>query len=472
MTRALGFVSTIILVRVLVPEDFGLVSLAVSFFQALDQIAGFGVEGAIIRAERADRIVLDAGFTINVVRGLFTALVLAAAAHPVARFFANEHLVQVIYALAFGWAVSAFQNIGVVEFRRDLAFDKEFKLQLIPRVASFLVTIVAAFLMHSYWALVIGLITIRVVSVVVSYTMHPYRPWFGVTGMRFIFSFSFWEWIIGMVNMLQHRADTFIIARVLGTASVGIYGVGTEIALLPMSEIISPLCRALFSGFVAERREGNNGAQTMFRVFSALALLTFPLSMGLSLVAYPVVKLAFGEPWLGAVPVIQVLGFAATISLFSSVGETLFSAHAWLRSLLWMTAASAMLRIALLVTMIMRYGLLGAVLAGAVMAVLVEAVYLVIAQRRLGISIVALLLGVTRPAVAVAFMAAVLNLAGMGWNVWHGTSFEIGLRLIAAIALGAAVYTGSLLGLWFLAGKPAGAETDALTMLRRMAGRR
>ena len=182
-TRAIGFCSTLVLVRLLTPEDFGIVSLAIGFFQALDSVAGFGVEGAIIRADRADRTIYDAGFTINVVRGLFTSAVLVASAVPVAQFFGNAHLENVIYVLAAGWAVSAFQNIGVVEFRRRLAFDMEFKMQIIPRLLALAVTIPAAFIWHSYWALVAGIVATRLLTVGLSYVMHPYRPWFGVAGM-------------------------------------------------------------------------------------------------------------------------------------------------------------------------------------------------------------------------------------------------------------------------------------------------
>ena len=467
-TRAIGFCSTLILVRLLTPEDFGIVSLAIGFFQALDSVAGFGVEGAIIRADRADRIIYDAGFTINVVRGLFTSVVLVASAIPVARFFGNAHLVNVIYVLAASWAVSAFQNVGIVEFRRRLAFDMEFKIQIIPRVLALAVTIPAAFMWHSYWALVAGIVATRLLTVALSYIMHPYRPWFGVAGMKHIFGFSFWEWIIGLLNLVGSRADTVIIGRLLGAAAVGVYGVGGEIASLPSSEIVSPLCRVLFSGFVAERREGSNGSETLLRVLSLLAMLTFPLSVGLSLVAYPVIKLGFGTEWLGAVPLVQVLGVSAMISLFSAVSEALFSAHAWLKTIIWMSATGTVLRLLLLLVLIPHYGLLGGALAAAVMGVFQEAIYLVTGMRRLKLPVWTVLSSVVRPAGAVAIMAATLASIGLGWTDWDGGDGALGINLGLAVGLGAIVYTASLMGLWFVAGRPAGAEADALRIIDRL----
>jgi O-antigen/teichoic acid export membrane protein len=467
-TRAIGFCSTLVLVRLLTPEDFGIVSLAIGLFQALDSVAGFGIEGAIIRAECADREIYDAGFTITVVRGIFTSLVLAAVAVPVARFFGNAHLVNVVYVLAAGWLVSAFQNVGIIEFRRRLAFDMEFKIQIIPRIVSLAVTIPAAFIWHSYWALVYGIVASRLLTVGLSYVMHPYRPWFGVAGIRRIFAFSFWEWIIGLLNLIGGRADTFIIGRLLGAGAVGVYGVGGEIASLPSTEIVAPLCRVLFSGFVEEHRDGNTGSASLLRVLSVLALVTFPLSVGLSLVAYPVIEIGFGAGWVGAVPLVQVLGLSATVSLMSAVGETLFSARAWLGTILWMTAAGTVLRLALLLLLIPDYGLLGGALAIAVMAVVQELAYIGMSMRRLNIAIGRMLGSVVRPALAVAVMAATLFSAGLGWTSADHGNAELGIDLCMAVVLGALVYTGSIFALWLALGRPAGAEADALAIIKKI----
>ncbi len=467
-TRGIGFCSTLILVRLLTPEDFGIVSLAIGFFQMLDQVAGFGVEGAIIRANRADRAIYDSAFTINVTRGLLTGAILVATAIPTARFFGNNNLVDVIYVLAGGWAVSAFQNVGIVEFRRLLAFDMEFKIKIVPRVLSLAVTIPAALIWHSYWALVGGIVATQLLTVCLSYIMHPYRPWFGLQGMRHIFSFSFWEWIIGLLNLVGYRADTIIIGRLLGAGAVGVYAVGGEIAGLPNSEIIAPLCRALFSGFVAERREGSDGSETMLRVLAMLALVTFPLSVGLSLVAYPIVKLGFGNDWLGAVPLIQVLAVSATINLFNAIGETLFSAHAWLRTILSMTAVATGLRLLLLLLLIPHYGLIGGALAGALMGLFQEAIYMATAMRRLKLRFRVIISSIRRPAVAVVVMAAVLVFTGFGWTKQNGGVGDLGLSLAEAVVLGTVVYSASLIAQWYVEGRPAGPEADTVLLIKRI----
>jgi O-antigen/teichoic acid export membrane protein len=466
-TRAIGFCSTLILVRLLSPEDFGLVALATGVFQTLDVLVGFGVEGAIIRSDDADRALYDAGFTIKVARGILTSVVLVVAVHPIAAFFGGPSLVPVIYALAVGWTVAAFQNIGIVEFRRTLEFDQEFKLQLLPRLLSAFVTIATAFAWRSYWALVAGILMGRVLSVAMSYRMHPYRPRFGIARIRSIFAYSFWEWIIGLLNIVGGRADTLLLGHFLGTGAVGVYGVGGEIASLPSTEVVAPLARALFSGFALERRAGQHGGATLVRAFSALALFTFPMSAGLSLVAEPLVRLAFGVEWLGAVPIIQVLGIASIIGLFGSVAESLFSAHAWLRTILWMSAVVSVFRVLMLLILIPQCGLLGAALAAAVAGLVQEVLFVGVAVARLRIRVRDLLMAVARPLAAISIMALMLvtsGLIGAGAPSTNGLVFQ----LAAGIALGAVTYVGSLLALWMLAGSPEGPEAEALRLMRRL----
>jgi O-antigen/teichoic acid export membrane protein len=470
-TRFIGLGSTLVLVRLLTPGDFGMVSLAAGLIQGLDAVAGFGTEGAIIRIATPGRDIYDAGFTINVVRGVLTAFVMALAAIPIARFFSNPDLVLVIWVLAAGWAVNAFTNIGMVEYRRLLAFDMEFKIKIIPRLLALAITIPVAFVWHSYWALIAGIVFNQVITVVLSYLLHPYRPRFGVAGMRQIFGFSFWEWVIGLTGLVGGRADTIIIGRLLGTASVGVYGIGGEIASLPSTEIVAPLCRVLFSGFVEEERHGKDGSSTLLRVLALLAMITIPMNVGLSVMAYPIVKLCFGPEWLDAVPLIQLLGLAGSFSLFNAVGEALFSARGWLKTILWLVVVTTITRLVLLLLLIPRFGLFGGAMAAALISIMQEIIYVMTSLRRLNISLRQVLRSIMRPVLAVTFMAAVLAVTRLGWIDHDDGNAALWIDLFSGAALGAIVYVLSVIGLWLAAGRPNSAETDALAAARRLLAR-
>jgi O-antigen/teichoic acid export membrane protein len=134
-TRNVGLVSTLILVRLLDPSDFGLVALATGLINSVDALSAIGVQDALVRAPSPTRDMYDTGFGLSVLRGVVTAVIVAAMAWPVGEFMNDSRLAIVMLALAAGLLISSFENIGIVDFRRDMAFRKEFDMQLWSRVS-------------------------------------------------------------------------------------------------------------------------------------------------------------------------------------------------------------------------------------------------------------------------------------------------------------------------------------------------
>jgi len=472
VTRMLGLASSLVLVRLLAPGDFGLVALAATLATAIDICLALGVEDQIVRARHPGRGLYDTAFTLNLLRAAVVAILVAAAAAPAARFFSDARLEAVLIALAISAAVSGIENIGTVDFRRDLDFDKEFRLLLLPRLAGMAVTLLAAITLHSHWALVAGILTGRTANLAMGYAMHPYRPRLTFAAWRDLAGVSFWTWAVGITSVARDRMDSLVIGRALGAAQVGIYAAGAEVATLPTSEMVDPICRAAMPGFAETVRTGTAGTagETFLRILGLTALLTLPAGLGISLVAGPVVALAFGQAWVEAAPVVAVLGLASTLTLFGNVGGALLNAQARLRTLLGITLAGAGCRIVLLLGLTPQLGLFGAGLAVG-LAILTEQLLLMFAAlAALRLRPGALLAGIWRPALAAAAMALALWLAGLGWASVPTAAADAAQRLAAGIALGVTTYAGTLAVLWIACGRPAAAaEADMLVLLRRIA---
>ena len=470
-TRMLGLCSTLVLVRLLSPEDFGLVALAAAFVLTLDVCLTIGVEDQIVRAKDPSPALYETAFTFNLLRGLLVAVLLVLTAAPAAAFFGDERLTSIFYALAVSAAASGATSIGIVDFRRKLQFEKEFQLQLLPRLAGIAVTLLGAFLLRSHWALVLGILTSRLGVVAMSHLLHPWRPRLSLVAWRDLAGVSGWSWAIGLAAVLRDRVDSLAIGRLLGPARLGVYAVGVEVAILPTSEIVDPICRACMPGFAATLRGGDMAAlcDAYLRIVALVALLTLPAGIGISLIAGPVVALAFGPLWADAAPIITILGVAYTVTLFGNVSAALLHARAMLRSILALTVGAAVLRMVLLGALIPPFGLAGAGLAIGIALVVEHAVLVTIALRLLRLSAIRFIASVMRPAMATAIMAAALWLPGLAWGPLSGSAGEAARMLAVAVPLGMLVYTGALAALWYLGGRPAGAEADMLNLLRRVA---
>ena len=466
-TRVLGLASTLILVRVLLPEDFGIVALGAAFAQTVDTLSVLGTDDALIREREPIRALYDTAFTLNAMRGVLTGIVVALAAWPTAVFFGEPRLTSLLLALAVLAVIDGWLNIGVVDFRRDFQFHKEFLLNILPRVFSVGVTVAAAALFQSYWALVAGQAAFRVLRVASSYRMHPYRPRFSLAAWRRLLLFSAWTWAFAVVQMMQARVDAFVIGRSLGTGGVGAYALGAEIATLPTSEIVDPLGRAAYSGFSATRREG--GTRALFsRLVASSLLITGPAGLGLSMVADPLVRVALGERWLQVVPVIQVLSIACGFATFGNLAFMLLRSHGYLATICAVSALALLVKVAMIRALLHIYGLPGAA-GGAATAMMFESLTLlaaVIITQRLPVG--PLVACCWRVVVACAVMAGALWCAGLAWTGSTETFTASVSRLLASAALGAVTYAMILGLLWIMQGRPDGAEADMVETLRRL----
>ncbi|MCW3476891.1 lipopolysaccharide biosynthesis protein [Limobrevibacterium gyesilva] len=469
-TRALGLVSTLVLVRLLMPADFGLVALATSFAQAIEAFSWLGIEEAVIREKDPPRKVYDTAFTLNMIRGLVSGAVILGLAWPAGSFFSEPRMVEVLMVLALVIALDGVENIGIVDFRREFAFRKEFQLWILPRLAGIVLTLALAAMFHSYWALIAGILAQRVLRVAFSYVMHPYRPRLSLQAWRGMLGYSLWTWAISSVGLLRNRADTILIGRMLNPAQVGIYSVGAEIAALPTTELVLPLCRAAFSGFSAGRHVEQTPGGTYLRIIGTMALLTLPAGVGISLVAEPLVALAFGAQWAQTAPLIEILALAGTVTVLGSMSATLFQVHGLMAGMFRIEAMALLLRVVLIAAGVQAAGLVGAAVAVAVAMAVEQGLYARVTFRQFDLRPGDLLRATWRSLLATAAMAIALHATGLGWHRAGAGGWPPATGLGLGVVLGAMVYVAVLLASWLAAGRPAGAELDALALLRRLLG--
>jgi lipopolysaccharide exporter len=462
--RILGLISTLVLVRLIAPADFGIIALATSFMQTIDGMLTLGTEEAVIREATPGRTFYDTAFTLNLLRGASVTVLVAAFAFPAAVFFADPRLGSVLLFVACLPLLDGFSNIGAVDFRRDFAFHKEFAIMVFPKLCGIVAAMTTAVLLHSYVAMLIGMGVNRILRVVMSYVMHPYRPGLSLKAWRGLAGYSAWTWLLSLAVLVRDRSDSLLIGRLMSTASVGFYSVGAEVAALPTTELIEPLGRAAFSGFAAGRQQKIDVGETFLRLIGSAALLTLPAGVGLSLVAAPLVALAFGSGWAQAVPVLRILSLSFTVMVFGHLSLHLLSAHALLGRLVGITLAGAVARVVLLMMLIPGFGLTGAAVGAAAAVVLEQALTVWTALRRFHIDPRTMVSRIWRPVLATGAMAAMLAGTGSGWSDDAGI-----LTLIEAVLGGAATYIAVLVTSWALAGQPDGAETDVLRLLRRVA---
>ena len=466
--RSIGIVSTLILARLLVPADFGLIAMAMSMLAALELLGAFSFDLALIQNQNAQRHHYDTAWTFGVFFSIFKALALCALAIPVANFYSEPRLELLMYSLAVVTLLEGFVNIGIVAFQKDLELHKEFQLGLIKKLAGFIVTVSLAIWLRSYWALMAGILATRVVGLVLSYRLHPFRPRLSMTGASELFNFSKWLLLNNFLIFLNNRGADLVIGRLAGARELGLYSVAYEISNLPTTELVWPISRAVFPGYA---RMANDLAQlrTAFvQVLGLVALITVPAGVAIALLAEQIVQVLLGSKWVEAAPLIQVLAIFGVVRSLHGPTGSIYLALGKPHFVAWLQFVQLVVAIGSMVALLPRLGLIGAgyaLLAGASLAMVLNYGF---ALRDLKLPMLDLVRELWRPILGAMAMAAVVHTAGPHWPIENSVFGRAAqLALLGALALGS--YIIAVGSFWFSAGKPEGAEALVLRIgMRRL----
>lgn len=466
LTRSVGFLSTLVLARLLVTADFGLIAMATAFSGSIEALSQLGLQDALVR-RRSDGMELhDAAFTLQLGRAAVTAVLVAAAAPAAAWWFDEPRLVPVLLVLAGVTLLGGFENVGIAEYRRAMRFDVQFRLQLARRLVGFAFTLGFALAFRSYVALLAGTAAGTLAGVAMSYAVHPFRPRLRLAGWRELAHFSLWTWAATVASLVWDRCDPFVLGPAFGPARLGLYLLALEVAILPVTELIAPAADALFSGFARSQREGTSSLSLAFDVAGLVLLLVIPVVLAISAAAGPVVAVLLGAKWAAAGPVVAVLTWICLFSPFSFVASSAMVANGYVRQNFWANVLVSVLKLAALVAAVSLTADLRTIAAVAVAVVAAEGVvYVAFLATAARLPVRPLLAALARAALALATAAAAVAGSGLGWTGGTGAVWSDLLRGVELGALSTLTFFAALLILWIALGRPEGPESRAARLL-------
>jgi lipopolysaccharide exporter len=475
LDRTVGLASMLVLARVLTPADFGLVAMATAMIAFVELFGWLGLDVALIQRPGATREHFDSAWTMNVLIGASVALVLLSSAWPLAWFYGDPRLIALVAFLCLGPLIQGCENIGVVAFRKELSFDREFRFLLSKRLLSVAITVSLALWLQSYWALAIGMVSGRLAGVAISYALHPFRPRWSLSRAGDLLHFSLWLIAQNVCVFFKDRGPDFIIGKLGGAHALGMWSLANELSNLVGTELIMPMNRAALPTYSRLAEDRAALAAAYLAAAGLVAVLVMPLVVGLAAVAPLAVAVLLGPQWHEVGPLISLLAFHGLTDVFlrTAAAAVLASGRPVVYVKIYALQVCVLLPLSFWMTR--EYGVQGAVMATVGTALALLPLNATLVARALGVTGRQLLASVWRPLLAAALMYAVVVLALPPIDTAALTAGRALVLLAIFVPLGAATYIAATLSIWMVCGRPAGAETTLLAQAagywRRMAGR-
>jgi len=326
LDRSIGLISTLILARLLIPADFGIVAMCMSVVAALQVFTAFGFDVVLIQNQDSTRDHYDTVFTLNVLLGVGTSIAIVAAADLTATYYSEPRITLPMTVLAFGIFCRSFENIKVVDFRKDLEFKKEAILRISQKLSGFAVTIPLAFYLQSYWAMIFGMLVMWIFSVLLSYYMKPYLPRFGLSKLKEIFSFSSWLLVNNLMIFIEYRFADFFVGGRLGAGPLGILNMSTEVAATPATQLVAAANRAIYPGYAKLVDDKAELVRTYLSVVCGISVAAVPIGLGIAAISDLIVPILLGDKWVEATPLLAILGvFSVVGALISNTGYLFYA---------------------------------------------------------------------------------------------------------------------------------------------------
>lgn len=303
------FVVSIILARLLSPEEYGLIGILTIFIALFNAIVDSGFTNALIRKQDATDTDYSTVFYTNLVLSLILSTTLFFCAKPISVFFERPELINLTKVMSIVVVINAFAIVQRVRTTKAIDFKTQTKITFISSISSGAIGIAMAYTGYGVWALVGQQISNQLLSTIFFWIYNKWMP-------KLIFSWaSFKEmWAFGSKLLASGLIDTawkeiyqVVIGKCYSPATLGLYTRAKQFADLCSSNLTSVVQRVSYPvlSSIQDDRARLKGAYQ--RVIKTTMLLTFVLMMGMAACAKSMIQVLIGEQWLGCVPMLQII---------------------------------------------------------------------------------------------------------------------------------------------------------------------
>lgn len=306
---AITTVFFVVLSRLLTPEAFGLVALATIFTEFVEIFLDQGSSAAIVQRAEVERGHLDTAFWMSMLTGILLTVGSIAASGPIAAFFSEPRLASVLSWLSLGFILNALSTTQLAILQRKLAFKNLAARSLAATTVGGVVGISMAFAGFGVWSLVGQNLVRAVAAAIILWRSSDWRPGFNVSKKHYKELFSFGASIVGnnVLNVLVRRSDDFLIGYFLGPTLLGYYTIGYRLLLIIIRLVTEVTNTVAFPTFSRIQHEPERMRRAFYKVTQYTSLLSFPVFIGLGVLAPELVPALFGTQWTPSIPVMQVL---------------------------------------------------------------------------------------------------------------------------------------------------------------------
>ncbi len=314
--RAIDLGTLLILARVLSPADFGLTAIAASLVSIVEMILEIPLVQALLRLPKIEKSHLDTAFTLGLLRGGVIAVLMVAAAWPVAHIYGDARLIPITLALSSAPIARSLYSPAMVHLFRNIDFRASFLADFSGKAVAALISIGALYLGAGYWALVINPAASAILPTILSYVLAPYRPGLSLERLSAFSAFTGWFTSSQILAAFSWQYDRMFLGYHVDKAVLGRYGVASDFSVLPTQSVIGPAMRPVMAAFATIADDRLRLQSAFLKAARLTMIIALPAGVGIALTADQIVSVVLGSQWSSAAPYLRWLSLAIMFTAY------------------------------------------------------------------------------------------------------------------------------------------------------------
>jgi O-antigen/teichoic acid export membrane protein len=318
-------VGTVIMARLLTPEDYGMVTMVLAFSLLLQNFGVNGFTEAIIQKKEISHEQISTLFWINILFSILLAILFVLSAPVISWFYKEPRLEPIVFAIALSIIFAGLSVQHLALLKRSMRFSLISLNDIVAATISTTIPIFLAWQGFGYWSLVVKWVSLPLAITVGAWILCGWRPGLPArrTGVGPMLRYAFHTYGNFVMNYFRRNIDKMLIGQVFGSQSLGMYDRAYHLSNMPVNQVINPVYTVAVSTFSRLTDDPERYRANYLKVLSILALVGMPLSGILTLVAHDVMLLFLGPQWTKAGEIFFAFGLSIGVMI-------LYLTHGWL----------------------------------------------------------------------------------------------------------------------------------------------
>lgn len=323
-----SIIISMVLARLIAPEDFGVVAIAQVAISFISIISDLGIGAAVIQNKTLTNDDLDSIFTFTILFAVVLCGVVVGVSPGIAAFYDNQKLIPISVMIAVALFFNVVDTVPTSLFMKDKRFKFIAKRDLFFNILGGIISVVYAFLGGGCYALVLAPIIRAICLLVVNLRQYPRRiDWhMHLNPIKKIFSFSVFQMLFNIVNYFSRNLDKLIIGKALSMKELGFYQKSYQLMLMPLQNVtfvITPVLQPFFSDY---QNDLNFISEKYLKIIKLVATISVPIGVLLYFTGYEIIYILYGHNWLPSVPAFEILAWSIPLQMVLSTTGSIFQA--------------------------------------------------------------------------------------------------------------------------------------------------